>query len=95
MNWQVGQTYGKYKFVSATTTEATFELPDGSIETYPNIFQEKTPAQMEALKSKEPNEPRKPRKPSKVDVEAASEDDLVAAAAAIKAKLAKLKKVKA
>ena len=48
-NWVIGKTYGGFKFVSATETEATFEAPDGSTVVQPNIFQEKSPARRKAL----------------------------------------------
>jgi hypothetical protein len=41
-DWIVGEIYGNNKLIAATATEATFELPDGSKVTYPNIFQRKT-----------------------------------------------------
>ena len=97
MNWEVGKTYGNFKFVSATSTEATFETSEGKTVTYPNIFQEKTPAQMAALQKSSGKANSKPHKIHKIRKirEDASEETLEQAAAALQAKLAKLKKIKA
>jgi hypothetical protein len=40
-NWEVGKKYGDFKFVEVKGDEAIFEMPDGSLKSFPNIFQAK------------------------------------------------------
>lgn len=82
-DWKVGEIYGKYEVVELTPEKAVFKLPDGSTETYPNIFQAKTDRQDGILKDVKPA-----RKPA---LKKLSEDELQAELAQAKAKLDAIK----